>query len=138
LAVVADEHDLGWRHVGVKQMDRRLGVEGTVLQDNQVPYLALEEEGRYRALVLGQCRRDQACRHAAGEDDGTAHRRRYRRQSGAAQETAARRPGAAPENQGVGSLGIVIVEFEKAALLPDHGRSPSSPTCGFFCLSGKL
>jgi hypothetical protein len=85
------------------------------------------KEGRCRVLALGQRCWDQARRHAAGEDDGTAYCSRRRRQSGAAQETAARRPGAAPENQGVGALGIVAVEFEKAVLFPDHGRSPSFP-----------
>ena len=48
LAVVAYEHDLGRCHVRVKQVDRRLGIEGTILQDDEIPCLAIEKEGRRR------------------------------------------------------------------------------------------
>jgi hypothetical protein len=109
-AVVADEVAGGRGDVVVQQVRGRLRVDRPVVEDAQ----AVLAGDREAVGLLGERGRDQARWHGAVERDCRAHDRAHRRQARPAQETAPVGVCFTAEDQLVGDLRILLVEFTQS------------------------
>jgi hypothetical protein len=121
--VVADEMPLGRRHRMVEQMGWRLGVDRSVVQDDQ-SVLAWDRE---ILEALGQRRRDQPRGHVAVERDAGTENGTHGGQARSLEEAASAWPRQPPEHQSVGALGIIRIQFAQTTLFPAHHDPP--PRC---------
>ena len=113
-AVVAHEHVFGRSDRIVQQMRRRFGVDRAVVQNDKPRFaVGLQIKRSRRIRISGG---DEPARHFVGENDRQAQRRAHAGDPRAFEEAAPRGVGLTPEEQAVGALRILAVEFVQAAL----------------------